>query len=210
MGNVRSLDRYVKKSNGVTQFKKGRLLVPQSNPDNYLQIKLCKNGTYKTVGVHTLVANAFVLKPKGNLKLEVNHKDCNRQNNIYTNLEWCTHYENIKYTLLQGNHVCQRDITGVNNPNYGNHKLSVVYKNNPKLAKEKLSRPGSKNGRAKKVNLYDHEKNYIKTFSYIGECALYLIKNGHIKTSLNSVRNNISLVSKNNKLYLEHYYKIKS
>lgn len=47
--------------------------------------------------VHRLVAELFVDNLEG--KEEVNHKDFNRENNHYTNLEWVTHQENIDYTL---------------------------------------------------------------------------------------------------------------
>lgn len=37
-----------------------------------------------------------------NNKLEINHKDGNKTNNIVTNLEYCTHNENIKHSWDNG------------------------------------------------------------------------------------------------------------
>ncbi|WP_366942568.1 NUMOD4 domain-containing protein [uncultured Thomasclavelia sp.] len=48
LGNVRSLDRYVFRSDGIKHFCKGRKLIPSKNKDGYLQIKLCKNSKDKT------------------------------------------------------------------------------------------------------------------------------------------------------------------
>lgn len=50
--------------------------------------------------VHRIVAKAFCENPEG--KLQVNHKDGNPENNIATNLEWVTHTENIRHSLING------------------------------------------------------------------------------------------------------------
>ena len=117
-----------------------------------------------------------------------------------------SHYENVNYSCLKGRYK-ERNFFGSNNPNYGNHILSERYKNNPKLAKEKLSRPKEKNGRSVKIELYDKDMNYVKTFSWIGGCAEYLIDKGFTKSKINYIRDNISTAAKNNTIYLNHYYK---
>lgn len=167
-------------------------------------VTLNKNGKSKTIGVHVLVAKHF-LENENNLP-EVNHKDFNRQNNHVDNLEWCTHEYNILYSMVSGHyeHVYK---SGKDNPNYGNHKLSEFYKNNPDISKEKQGRQGSKNGRAKVVILYDKDMNQVATFSYIGECAKYMIKNGLSVGKESTISSNISRAIKENKLYLNHYYK---
>lgn len=169
------MDRYITRCDGVTQFKKGCLLSPVENTDGYLGVKLCKNGKEKGRRIHQLVADAFINNPNNNDLFEVNHIDCDRKNNRFDNLEWLTHAENIRYSIRKGNHFCTRDLTGKNNPNFGNHKLKEVYKDK-KLAIEKLSRPGAQNGRARSVAIIFDDDSIVR-FSYIGECAQYLMSN---------------------------------
>lgn len=64
---------------------------------NYLTVNLSKNGKIKRFYVHRLVAQSFI-ENKDN-KLEVNHKDGNKHNNYYTNLEWVTRSENMVHAL---------------------------------------------------------------------------------------------------------------
>ena len=74
----------------------GKILKPApTSKKGYLGITLYKNGTYKTKKVHRLVAEAFIPNPD-NLP-EVNHKDENNQNNVFTNLEWATTEYNNRY-----------------------------------------------------------------------------------------------------------------
>lgn len=82
-GNVKSL-----------KYKKHRILKP-SEWQGYKKIKLVMEGIEKTFKIHRLVAKAFVKNPED--KPMVNHKDGNKGNNIYTNLEWTTNAENIKH-----------------------------------------------------------------------------------------------------------------
>lgn len=63
------------------------------DPDNrYLTVQLVKDGECKYPSVHQLVALAFVPNPEG--KPFVNHKDGDKSNNCFTNLEWVTNQEN--------------------------------------------------------------------------------------------------------------------
>ena len=50
--------------------------------------------------VHSLVALAFIgPRPEG---MEVNHKDCDKQNNALNNLEYVTHGENQRHAAQMG------------------------------------------------------------------------------------------------------------
>lgn len=75
--------------------KKERLLTPRYDKDGYVLYKLYKNGGYKKIPAHRLVALSFIPNPSN--FPEVNHKDGVRINNNVDNLEWCTSEYNIKY-----------------------------------------------------------------------------------------------------------------
>ena len=70
-------------------------LVQYLTKDGYMQVTLCKNNIKQSYRVHRLVAEAFVPKLKG--KNIVNHKDENKLNNHYSNLEWCDEKYNTNY-----------------------------------------------------------------------------------------------------------------
>lgn len=84
--------------------------------NNYRCVTLCKNGKQKSFSIHRLVAKAFVPNPD-NLP-QINHKDENKLNNRYDNLEWCTSAYNVNY----GNCISKRAKTQrdskcqINNP----------------------------------------------------------------------------------------------
>lgn len=70
-----------------------RLLKTTITQFGYERVVLSKKGKSKNFLVHRLVAFAFV-KKKENSEF-VNHKDGNKTNNIYSNLEWVTNRENV-------------------------------------------------------------------------------------------------------------------
>lgn len=54
----------------------------------------------KNYYIHRLVALAFLKKKPG--KNDVNHKDGNKANNHFLNLEWCDKFENMKHAYRNG------------------------------------------------------------------------------------------------------------
>lgn len=206
LGRVRGMDRTVVRSDGVAHFVAGQLITGVKNQDGYLQVKLCRDGKYKTVRVHQLVARAF-LGPAPEA-MEINHLDNDRTNNCVNNLEYCSHADNVRQAIASGNHVCTRDLTGANNPNYGNHILADRYRNNPDLAKEMLARPGAQNGRAKRVTLCDLDEQPIKTFGCILDCASYMVEHGLIDPCKpSSITYPISVAMKVGKPYKYYCFK---
>lgn len=95
-GQVRSVDRIVM-SSGFPRKIKGQLLAQTTDRDGYKHLRLRKNGKEKSFFVHRLVANTFVLNFNPEENIQVNHKDEDKKNNHYLNLEWCTHQYNINY-----------------------------------------------------------------------------------------------------------------
>lgn len=179
--------------------RNGKDIPKRKNKDGYLMVSLKSDrhkNPWSTVNISILVASSFISKPNGYEIFEVNHKDYNRQNNNVNNLEWLTHADNVRYS------ICNKpDMKGNKNPNYGNKKLSKIYKENPQLALEKQSRKGTQNGRCVKVKLY-YGDIFIKEFEYIGLCLQYLIDIGVSQCKNSEVlRSQVNKCIKNNTTY---------
>lgn len=99
LGQVRSLDRFVKGRYNNYYLKKGQILKIQHNSrvDVY-EVHLYKNNYRKCYTLHRLVAEAFLYNDDPINKTTVNHKDGNRANNTVENLEWCSYSENEKHS----------------------------------------------------------------------------------------------------------------
>lgn len=101
-GRVKSLDHIIVCNNGkgiATKRQNGKIKKFTEWVKGYKRVTLSKDGIEKQYSVHRLVAEAFIDNPY-NLPC-VNHKDENPSNNVYTNLEWCTHQYNMNYGTCQ-------------------------------------------------------------------------------------------------------------
>jgi hypothetical protein len=77
----------------VRNSKTGRVLKTQPRKDGYVGVQLSKDGKYKNLLMHRLVALAFIENPLG--KPDVDHIDRNKSNNSVDNLRWSTTSENL-------------------------------------------------------------------------------------------------------------------
>ena len=77
---------------------------------------------FKTI--HRLVAEAFCSGYKENL--QVNHIDGVKTNNHHTNLEWCTHAENMKHAYDTG---LIKSRKGIKTGKPTNNKKVAIYHN---------------------------------------------------------------------------------
>jgi hypothetical protein len=93
MGRVKSL------GNGKTRKEK---ILSGGNCTGYYYVHLCKEGKRKHYYFHRLVAEAFIPNPLN--YPEVEHIDCNPNNNTVDNLRWCTHKENCNNPLTISNY----------------------------------------------------------------------------------------------------------
>ena len=86
-GNILSLN--YNKTKMSRELSKGKGI-------GYISIQLRNKNGIKQVRAHAIVASIFCVKK--NYHTQVNHKDGNKKNNHYKNLEWCTSSENIKHS----------------------------------------------------------------------------------------------------------------
>lgn len=89
--------RVMRVTNGRGLTKAGRILRVYSG-NQYPQVVLGNNGKFRTRTTHILVAEAFVPNPEN--KPEVNHKDGDHSNSLFSNLEWATHAENMEHSAI--------------------------------------------------------------------------------------------------------------
>jgi len=92
-GNVKSVDRDISYPHGAKEHIKGKDLYQTTVNSGYKQVVFYLNGKKYRKYVHQLVGQAFISNPRR--LTEINHKDYDKSNNNYHNLEWCTHLENI-------------------------------------------------------------------------------------------------------------------
>lgn len=134
LGRIRSIDRM----DSSNHYRKGNIMKHKLNPSGYYCIALCKDGKYKYINIHRLVAIAFI--PNPNNLPQVNHIDEDKTNNRVDNLEWCT----AQY-----------------NTNYGNRTQKAAKSNS--IAQKGKCRPK----RYKKINQKDMNGVFIKQYESI-------------------------------------------
>lgn len=99
-GDVRSKNMIVGAKGGASAVRKGRVLAQARKNNGYLAVTLTDGVNRPQIGVHRLVARAFIGEcPIG---LHVLHGDGDKTNNHYTNLRYGTPAENIEDTRLHG------------------------------------------------------------------------------------------------------------
>ncbi len=91
---IKGFDYYISE-NGFVCSSKGKLLAPYLNSKGYHRVSLYKNGNRYQRFIHTLQIESRLERPP--LKDQVNHKDLNKTNNHYLNLEYCDNKENAEH-----------------------------------------------------------------------------------------------------------------
>lgn len=101
-----------------------RILKLGINHYGYLQIKLCKEGNPKSYRINRSVALGYI--PNHLNKKTVNHIDTNKLNNMFDNLEWNTHGENIKHAYDNGLRERTRTFSRLNGINFSSKKIYCI------------------------------------------------------------------------------------
>lgn len=100
LGRVKSLERITNVFGGVIQYSPEILRKLHIDRHGYASVIIKVGSRYRHLSISRAVALAFVENPR---KLnEVNHKDKDKLNNKSTNLEYCTHAENIRHAITIG------------------------------------------------------------------------------------------------------------
>lgn len=94
-GRVRTVERYVNCPLNGRRKVAGKICTPGPMKIGYLRVENNNGGVRKCFYVHRLVAEAFCANPHG--LPDVNHLDGNKANNHPSNLEWCTHAQNMRH-----------------------------------------------------------------------------------------------------------------
>ena len=100
-GAIRGHPDYRVTRDGEVIGKRGKRMIGHVDRCGYRNVLLTENGRGKNYLVHRLVLETF--SPVPNMEnLFVNHKNGNKLDNRFDNLEWCTRSENTKHSYRNG------------------------------------------------------------------------------------------------------------
>ena len=180
----------------IYSFYRNKFLKPDITIHNYKQITLVIDGKRKRMKIHQIVAKLWLGEPPVD-KPMVNHKDGNKMNNHFSNLEYVNCYENNKHAREMG----------LNNISESNSKR---WKNEDfrKRVSQKISetlvatgaKKGKKNGRYK-YNITIDNKEITRT-----DLAVFLGKSqSYIDACIKKASE-----GKEIKIFLSHNIKVKN
>jgi len=102
----------------------GKIVKSHTDKKGYTRTRLTNGEKASTLKVHRLVAMAYISNPH-NLS-QVNHKDTDKSNNHYSNLEWCTNPENKTHAMENG--ICPKAWLGKKGKDH-NRSIPIVATN---------------------------------------------------------------------------------
>lgn len=126
---VKNFEKYQVFKDGSVLGASGSFLKPFMGRGGYLKVCLKDGSKKRWVYVHRLVCETWLDNPLS--KKEINHKDGNKLNNAYDNLEWVTKSENGLHAFKN-----KLNVPAVGEKS-GNHKLTENDIINIRLSKGK-------------------------------------------------------------------------
>lgn len=110
-GRVRRCERRIKSRNFYGPYDgilKQKIMAQMIDKDGYLRVGLVDRESVRTNHtVHYLVAITF-LGERPRKASQINHIDCDKENNRADNLEWCTAKENHRHAYENGIHALNK------------------------------------------------------------------------------------------------------
>lgn len=119
---IKGFENYSISNDGIVwNNKRNTLKAQRTGSKGYNITTIYNNAKPTTIAIHRLVADAFVSNSDPINKTDVNHKDGNKLNNSFENLEWVSKSENMLHaysTGLNPRHASY-GMLGKKNPNGG-------------------------------------------------------------------------------------------
>lgn len=106
-----------------------KYLKPRIGKEGYKYVNLYNEEGKKTFKIHRLVAEYFLDKPNVDEKLCVNHKDGDKLNNHFSNLEWCTYSENSRHSWAMGMQISTEKMKDTSRKNGKKRQLKIMVYN---------------------------------------------------------------------------------
>jgi hypothetical protein len=95
---IKDFDYEISNYGNIRNLKSKKLLKPYIVSKRYLGVKLCKDKKHYCFRINRLVAEYFVSFNDSDISLfVVNHKDLNKHNNYFENLEWMKQIDNVHH-----------------------------------------------------------------------------------------------------------------
>ena len=150
---------YVYENGDIYSLYSNKILKPDKQKTGYLQVTLYENGKPIRYKVHRLVGILFLNCPENYNELQINHIDGNKENNHYSNLEWCTSYENNKHAREKGlNNIKQSNHDRWQNKKWANK----VSKKISQTVLEKENNKGKKNPNFRYLVIDENNNEYSR------------------------------------------------
>lgn len=137
---LKKFDNYEININGeVFNIKTKRKYKGSINTQGYKVIGLKDiEGKYHTIYIHHLMAYIFLIKPKSNEELQIDHINQNRLDNKINNLKYTTKMENLKNRKPRGKNIKKIDTVDLLNKMDNTNSLLQNMLNSLKIQKTKI------------------------------------------------------------------------
>jgi hypothetical protein len=135
--NIPGYERYMVSEDGSIKSLIGKHKMLKTNSNSGPYDMICLGKRYGTKTIHRLVALAFIPNPES--KPQINHKDGNKRNNHFSNLEWVTNSENRKHAFETGLQKYSNEASkaaSIHNKKYYSKPIAMMNKTTDKVEKE--------------------------------------------------------------------------